>query len=89
MFSSGTAMAALAALLKPIAEAFFSAFGEAVSDWLTARRAEQAQRELGRVTAERDQAVAANKVKDAELEAAAGAPKDVDEAIARLEEGSA
>lgn len=45
--------------------------------------------DLGKVTAERDQAQAANATKDAELNALANAPKDVDDALKRLDEGSA
>lgn len=49
----------------------------------------QQQSELGRVTAERDDARAANEAKDAELEALRNAPVNVDDAAKRLEEGSA
>lgn len=86
---TGAAWAAITAALKPLAEAFLSTFSDWVNDWLRDQRAAQAQQDVGRVTAERDQAIAANKVKDAELDAAVNAPREVDDAIKRLEEGSA
>lgn len=57
----------------------------AVKDW----QANKTLTDLGRVTAERNQAQAANTAKDAELDALANAPKDTDAALKRLDEGSA
>lgn len=57
--------------------------------WLSDRRAASAQQTIGKVTAELNQAIAANKVKDAELQALANAPKDIDAALGRLEKGDA
>ena len=57
--------------------------------WLSDTRAVSAQKEIGQVTAERDQARAGNAAKDAELEALANAPKDIDAALARLDRGDA
>jgi hypothetical protein len=45
---TGVAAASWLAVLQPILEAFFSAFGRSFTDWLDRKRAEQAQRELGR-----------------------------------------
>ena len=77
-----------AALLK-VLEALFNAAGASLNAWLSNKRAEQAQQDLGRVTAERDQQAAAREATERELEAAQGAPQSVDDAIKRLEEGSA
>lgn len=52
-------------------------------------RADQALRELGRVTAERDQADQGLQATARELEALRNAPQGADDAIARLEAGSA
>lgn len=56
---------------------------------LQAWQADKTTSDLGRVTAERDQARVGLEVKDAELDALASAPADAGTAIARLEEGSA
>lgn len=76
-------------MLKTLLDSFLAAFGSAVTDWLGDLRAEQAQRDVGRLTSERDQAKAATSATQAELEAAVHAPQTVDDAIKRLEEGSA
>lgn len=49
----------------------------------------KAHRDLGKVTAERDQESATRQAKERELEASINAPKTADDAISRLEEGSA
>ncbi len=77
-----------AALLK-VLEALFNAFGTSLNTWLEKQRTEQALKDLGRVTAERDQQTEAREATERELEAAQNAPQSVDDAIARLEEGSA
>ena len=77
------------ALLEPLLEAAFSAIGKSFTDWLATRRAEQAQRDVGRLTSERDQAKLSQAATQAELEAAVNAPRSADDAAARLEEGSA
>ncbi|UFS77235.1 hypothetical protein LPB73_07615 [Tardiphaga sp. 37S4] len=77
-----------AALLK-VLEALFNAFGTSLNTWLEKQRNEQALKDLGRVTAERDQQTEAREATERELEAAQNAPQTVDDAIARLEEGSA
>lgn len=89
MFTTGVAGAALLKVFAPLLEALFNAFGKSFNDYLSQKRAEQTQKDLGRVTAERDQAVHAQATTQAELEAAVNAPKTVDDAIKRLEEGSA
>jgi septal ring factor EnvC (AmiA/AmiB activator) len=77
-----------AALLK-ILEALFNSFGVSFNAWATAKRAEQARQDLGRVTAERDASEASRQATQRELEAAQNAPQSADDAISRLEEGSA
>lgn len=52
-------------------------------------RGDQALRELGRVTAERDQEAEARAATERELEAQQNAPQTVDDAVKRYEEGSA
>jgi hypothetical protein len=81
--------AVLLAMVLPIVEMVLSTFGSSVNDWLSAKRAEQVNRDLGRVSAERDQEVLAREAAMRELEASQNAPRNVEDAIARLEEGSA
>lgn len=88
MFSGGTLatiLALLAPLLKPILEAFGASLNAAVRD----RRAEQNAKDLGRAEAHLDQAGGTIAAQQAELEALRNAPQTDDEAIRRLEEGSA
>ncbi len=60
-----------------------------IKDWWTTYSANQAQLNLGRVTSERDQAVAGNEARDRMLNATVAAPRDVDEAAALLDKGGA
>jgi hypothetical protein len=62
-----------AALLK-VLEALFNAFGTSLNTWLEKQRTEQALKDLGRVTAERDQQTEAREATERELEAAQNAP---------------
>ncbi len=80
---------ALIAVLEPALEALFNAFGKSFTDWLDEKSDDQAHTDVGRLTAERDQAAAGQAATQAELDAAVNAPKTVDDAIKRLEEGSA
>lgn len=89
MFTTGVAGAALLKTLAPLLEMLFNAFGKSFNDYLSQKRSEQARQDLGRVTAERDQAIQGQVVTQAELDAAVNAPRTVDDAIRRLEEGSA
>lgn len=57
----------------------------AIRDW----RQAQAASDLGRLSAERDQALAAGAAREAELQAALNAPTDIEAAVARLDGGSA
>lgn len=52
-------------------------------------QANKALKDLGQVTAERDQEAAARAATERELEASQNAPQTVDDALKRLEEGSA
>ena len=88
MLESAT-LAALAAFLKPIAEAFFSAFGTALNNYLAAQRADQNAKDLGAAEAKLDTANSTIAAQQAELQAQADAPKGVSDALKRLEEGSA
>jgi hypothetical protein len=72
-----------------ILENLLNSVGKSYNDWAEKVRAEQARQDLGRVTAERDQEAAGREATERELEAARNAPQTVDDAIARLEEGSA
>lgn len=63
--------------------------GKFLLDMMAERRADQAQRDLGRVEAQRDQAENTIAAQQAELDALANAPQDNDEAARRLEAGSA
>lgn len=89
MFTGASILAALSKLLAPIAESFFSAFGEAVNDWLRDRRAAQAQHDIGRLEAQAEQSADVIASTRAQLDAAIAAPKSIDDAIARLEDGTA
>lgn len=56
--------------------------------WLGDKRAEQAQRDLGRVTAERDQSIAGREAERELADIAARGTSD-DDVLARLEKGDA
>jgi hypothetical protein len=77
------------AALLTVLEALFNAFGRSLNDWLDRKRAAETSQDLGRVTAERDQETATRATTERELGAAIDAPQTTDEAIRRLEEGSA
>jgi septal ring factor EnvC (AmiA/AmiB activator) len=89
MFTAGGTLASLLAVFAPVLKVFLEAFGTTFNASQAAKRAEQTQRDLGRVTAERDQEAAAREATQRELEALQAAPQTVDDAISRLEEGSA
>lgn len=61
----------------------------ALSDFVAQRQADANAKEVGRVTAERDQEAAAREATERELAASQAAPQTVDDAISRLEDGSA
>jgi hypothetical protein len=58
-------------------------------DAFSAYRSDQALRELGRAEARADQGEATIAAQEAELQAQANAPRSTDEAIRRLDDGSA
>jgi len=62
---------------------------QVISSTFQSWQANKTASDLGRVTAERDQAAAAGKAKDDELSALANAPASIDDAAKRLEQGSA
>lgn len=76
-------------LIGAILKAFFSAFGESLNDFFSRKRADQNAQSLGRAEAQVEQGNATIQVQQAELQAQADAPQTVDEALKRLEEGSA
>lgn len=65
------------------------ALAKLIVDGWNSYQANKALRDLGRVTAERDQESAARQATERELEASQNAPQSADDAIKRLEEGSA
>ena len=76
-------------LIEAALKAFFAAFGSSLNDFLGRKRAEQNSRDLGRAEAQVEHGKAAIEAQQRELEAQANAPRTVDDAIARLEDGSA
>jgi hypothetical protein len=82
-------MATLLRILSPLLGVVLNALGGQFNDFLSRKRAEQGQQDLGRVTAERDQAKATGGATQRELEASLNAPQSTDDAISRLEDGSA
>lgn len=85
MSTLATILAILAPLLKPMLEAFGATLNAGARD----RRAEQNARDLGRAEAQLDQSAGTIAAQQAELDALRNAPSTIDDAIARLEEGSA
>jgi len=83
-------LSALAAwFAKEGAGLVLGALGKLALDAWKSYQGNQALKDLGRVTAERDQEAAAREATERELEAARNAPQTVDDALKRLEEGSA
>lgn len=74
-------------IVQSIAGAFLKEGFLALQTYLGSLRAEQAQRDLGRVEAERDHAKATNEALEASLQASVDAPKSVPDAIMALREG--
>lgn len=62
---------------------------DALGNYLSQRHADANAKEVGRVTAERSASEASRQATERELEAAQNAPQSTDEAIKRLEDGSA
>lgn len=76
-------------LIEAALRAFFNAFGASLNDFLGRKRADQNAQDLGRAQAQVEQGKDTIAAQQAELEAQANAPQTVDDAIARLEDGSA
>ncbi|MCH2222854.1 MAG: hypothetical protein MK097_21410 [Dechloromonas sp.] len=89
MLATSSGVAALLTLLKPVLEALFSAFGRSINDRISASQANRNARDLGAAEAKVEQQNATIVAQQAELQAQADAPKSAEEAIKRLEEGSA
>jgi hypothetical protein len=62
---------------------------DALGNYLAQRQADQNAKDLGAAQAENQRAQATIEAQQSELQAQADAPQSVDEAIKRLEEGSA
>lgn len=88
MFTAG-ALGSWLAIFQPVLQAFFNAFGRTVNDWLSARQADQNAKDVGAAQAQVGQANATIAAQQAELQAQENAPASVDDAVKRLEEGSA
>lgn len=83
------AKSGLLAVVAPMLEVFLKSLGSTFNESQRAKRAEQTSRNLGRAEAQVDQGKDTIAAQQSELEAQANAPRTVDDAIARLEEGSA
>jgi hypothetical protein len=77
------------AIFQPFLNAFFDAFGKSLTDYLGQQQADQNAKDLGAARAQVDQSNATIAAQQAELQAQADAPATVDDAVKRLEEGSA
>lgn len=88
MFSAGT-LATLLTILRPLLEPLLNALGRTLNDYVAGARADKNAQELGRTQAQLDTATNTIDAQQAELQAQANAPKYVDDAIKRLEDGSA
>ncbi len=78
-------LASILSILQPVIAAFFDSFGRSLNDFFDRKRADQNAKDLGRVTAERDQETEGRQATERELEAKTNAPQTVDDAIAKLE----
>ena len=75
--------------MKEGAALLLGALGKWLLDAFNGHKQRQALEDLGRVKAERDQSELARKATQRELEASHNAPRSSDDAIARLEDGTA
>lgn len=91
MFSAGTlaTLGSILAIFKPVISAFFDSFGRSVNDFTDRKRAEQNAKDLGSAEAKIEVQNTTIDAQQAELQAQADAPKSTEDAIRRLEEGSA
>lgn len=85
MAALGLTWAGLLSLFQPVIAAFFDSFGRSLNDFFDRKRADQNAKDLGRVTAERDQEAQGRQATERELDARTNAPQTVDDAIKRLE----
>lgn len=77
------------AIIEAVLKAFFNAFGATLNSFFDRQRADRNAKDLGRAEAQVEQGNATITAQQAELEAQANAPRSVDDAIKRLNEGSA
>lgn len=80
---------ALLAAFAPVLEVLLRQLGATFNANQAAKRAEQTAQDLGEAKAKLDTANATIDAQQRELEAQANAPQTVDDALKRLEEGSA
>ncbi len=79
----------LLAVVAPILEVFLKSLGATFNANQAAKRAERTSQDLGAARAHVEQGNATIAAQQAELQAQADAPRSADDAIRRLEEGSA
>lgn len=89
MFTSGGALATILAILAPLLKPILEAFGASLNAAAAQKRAEQNAKDLGAAGAKIEVQNNTIEAQQAELDAQANAPATVDNAITRLEEGSA
>jgi hypothetical protein len=89
MFAAGGALATILTLLQPLIEPLLNALGRTLTDYIAGARADKNAQELGRAEAQNKQSQATITAQQAELQAQADAPQDAEDAIKRLEDGTA
>jgi hypothetical protein len=89
MFAAGGVLATVLTILQPLIEPLLNALGRTLNDYVAGARADKNAQELGRTQAQLDTAKATVDAQNAELEAAANAPRTAEDALKRLEDGTA
>lgn len=91
MFSATTlaTLGSWLAFFQPLLTAFFNAFGSSLNQFLANKQADQNAKDLGNAEANNATQQATIEAQQSELDAQENAPKTVDDAVKRLEEGSA
>lgn len=89
MFASGSALATILAILAPLLKPMLEAFGATLNARARDQRAEQNSKDLGAAEVKIETQRETIDAQRRELEAQADAPQTIDDAISRLDEGSA
>jgi hypothetical protein len=76
-------------ILQPLLTVFLNAFGRSVNDFFDRQRANQNAKDLGAAEVKIETQRETIDAQQRELDAQANAPQTVDDAISRLDEGSA